>query len=99
MHPLKSLREWYNIVHWTPLIMNQDVNTRYLRSYPPFWMDFKIATVKKRTKCLNDVISASYHLLCLLFLSKTSIFKTLNIFCIEILTNDLKIVYSRWPPL
>ena len=28
MHPLRALREWYNIVHWTSLIKIYDVNTR-----------------------------------------------------------------------
>ena len=53
MHPTKTLREWYNIVHWTPLIKNEDVNIRYLGSYPPFGMVFKVAAMKKKkTKCL-----------------------------------------------
>ena len=47
MHPLRTLWDWLNIVHWTPLIKNQDVNTRYLGSYPPFWMVFKMAAMKK----------------------------------------------------
>ena len=57
MHPLRALWEWYNIVHWTYQIQNQDVNTRYLGSHPPFRMV---------SKYLYSVISASYHLLCLL---------------------------------
>ena len=36
MHPLRGFWEWYNIVHWTSLIKNQDVNTRYIGSHPPF---------------------------------------------------------------
>ena len=57
MHLLRTLAEWYNIVHWTPppLIKNQDVKlsynqpseTQYLGSYPPFWMVFKMAAMKK----------------------------------------------------
>ena len=43
--PLRTLLEWYNIVHWIPLIKSQDVNTRYLGLYPPFLMDFKMAAV------------------------------------------------------
>ena len=31
--PLKTPREWHNIVHWTPLIKSQDVNNRYLTRY------------------------------------------------------------------
>ena len=46
-----------------PLIKNQDVNARYLGSYPPFWMVFKMAAVKK-AKYIFSVISASYHQLC-----------------------------------
>ena len=64
MHPLRALWEWYNIVHWTSLIKNQDVNTRYLGSHPPFLMVLRWPPWKK-TKCLYSVISASYHLLCL----------------------------------
>ena len=36
MHPLRALWEWYHIVHWKSLVKNQDVNTRYLGSHPPF---------------------------------------------------------------
>ena len=54
---LRALWEWYNIVHWTYQIQNQDVNTRYLGSHPPFRMV---------SKYLYSVITASYHLLCLL---------------------------------
>ena len=32
--PLRALLEWYNIVHWSPLIKNQDVSTRYLETIP-----------------------------------------------------------------
>ena len=32
-----ALCEGHIIVHWTPLIKNQDVHTRYLESHPPFW--------------------------------------------------------------
>ena len=47
MHPLRALWEWYNNVHWTSLIKNQDVNTRFLGSHPPFgW--FKNGRHKKR---------------------------------------------------
>ena len=98
MHPLKTLGKWYNIVHWTPLIKNQDVYTRYLGSYPPFWMDFKIANVKKGQNAYMMYIRLLPSVM-LTFTSKTSIFKTLNISCIGILTYDLNIVYSRWPPL
>ena len=38
MHPQRALWEWYNIVHCTPLIKNQDVNTRHLGFHPPFLM-------------------------------------------------------------
>ena len=61
MHPLRALWEWYIIVHWTPLIKNQDVNV------PPAILEsFKMAAMKK-TKCLYSIISASYNLLCLRF--------------------------------
>ena len=63
--PLRALWEWYNIVHWTPLIKNQDGNTRYIGTHPPFWMVSRWPPWKK-TKCLYSVIPASYHLLCLL---------------------------------
>ena len=46
MHPLRTLWEWYNIVHETPLIKNQNVNARYLGTHPPFWMDSKLAATK-----------------------------------------------------
>ena len=36
--PLRTVQEWYNIVHWIPLNTNRCVNTRYPGSYPPFWM-------------------------------------------------------------
>ena len=65
MHPLTALWEWYIIVHWTPLIKNQDGNTRYHGSHPPWFQDGRH---EKKTKCLYShcVISASYYLLCLL---------------------------------
>ena len=47
MHPLRALWERYIIVHWTPLIKNQDVNTRYLGSHSPFMDGFKMAAMKK----------------------------------------------------
>ena len=77
MHPLRTLREWYIIVHWTLLIKNQDVNTRYLGSYPPFWMVFKMAAMKKDKMpilCHMNLLPSGM----LTFLSRTSIFKTLN---------------------
>ena len=97
MHLLRTLREWYNIVHWTPLIKNQDVNTRYIGSYPLFWMVFKMVAVKK---CQYSVISVSYPQLCLLFMSRTSSFKTLNFISdIKSLMYGLSIVHLRWSPL
>ena len=39
MHSLTALWEWYIIVHWTPLIKNQDGNTRYHGSHPPWFQD------------------------------------------------------------
>ena len=72
MHPVRALWEWYNVVHWTSLIKIQDVNTRYLVSHlscvPPTILDsFKMAAMKKRQNAVYSVISASYHLVCLLF--------------------------------
>ena len=77
MHPPKDPPGVVNIIHWTPLIKNQDVNTRYLGSYPPFWMVFKMAAVKKHklhTKC-NIALLPSVMLTCM---SRISISKTLN---------------------
>ena len=77
MHPLRTLREWYNIVHWTLLIKNQDVNTRYLGSYPPFWMVFKMAAVKKDKTPIMCNISLLQSVMNT-FMSRTFISKTLN---------------------
>ena len=77
MHPLRALWEWYNFVHWTPLIKGQDVNTRYLGSHPPFWMVFKIAAKKKDKKpiwCNFSLLSS----VILTFMSTPTIFKILN---------------------
>ena len=48
MHPLRALWEWYNIVYESPLITNQDVNTRYLGSHPPFLDCFQDGHQEKR---------------------------------------------------
>ena len=77
MRPLRALCEWYNIVHWTSLIKNQDVNTRFLGSHPPFWIVSRWPPSKK-SKYLYSVISACYHLLCLFFMSGPAIFKILK---------------------
>ena len=45
--PIRTLRKCYNIVHSTRLIKNQNVNTQYLGSYPPFWIFTKLAAMKK----------------------------------------------------
>ena len=37
--PLKALWKWYIIVHWTPLVRNEDGNTRYRGSHPPWFQD------------------------------------------------------------
>ena len=76
MHPLRALWEWYHIVHWKSLVKNQDVNTRYLGSHPPFWMVSRWQPREKK-KCLYNVISASYHLLSLLLCGQ-ALFKIHN---------------------
>ena len=51
--PLRALWEWCNIVHWSPLITNQDVNTRYLGSHPPFLMVSAVGYVSGY-RCVSD---------------------------------------------
>ena len=88
------------IIFLDPLIKKQDVNTRYLESYPPIWTDFKMAAVKK--KDIKPIWCNISHLppIKLTFMNRTSISKTLNfISYIDNLTSGLNIVYSRWPPL
>ena len=77
MQPLRTCREWYNVVHWTPLIKNQDVNTRYLESHPPFLMVFKMATKKKDKMFMWCNISLLPSVI-LIFMSRPSIFNTHN---------------------
>ena len=45
--PRRILWEWYKIVHWTSLVKNQDVNTRYRAMEPPFRTVFKMAAMQK----------------------------------------------------
>ena len=45
--PLRALWEWYNIVHWTSLLKNQDINTRHVGSHPPLWMVLRWPPWKK----------------------------------------------------
>ena len=78
MHPTKTLREWYNIVHWTPLIKNQDVNIRYLGSYPPFGMVFKVAAMKKKDKMPIKCNICILPSVLPTFMRRTSIIKTLD---------------------
>ena len=65
MHPLRALWGWYNIVYWTSLNKYQDVNTPISWVQSAILDGFKMAATKK-TKCLYSVLSASYHLFCLL---------------------------------
>ena len=94
--PLRTLREWYNIVHWTPLIKNQDVKTQYLGSFPPFWIVFKRWPPSKTDKLLIKCNISLLPSVMLTFMSRT--FKTLN-FISVIESYGLYILYSRWPPL
>ena len=72
-----TLWKLYKIVRCNPLIKNQDVNTRYFGSYPPFWMILKMTAVEKYKMPIKHNISL-FLSFTLTFMSRTSIFKTLN---------------------
>ena len=72
-----TLWELYKIVHCSPLVKNQNVNTRYLGSHPPFWTIFKIVAVEKCKMPIKRNISL-FLSFTLTFMSRTTIFKTLN---------------------
>ena len=77
MHTLRALWEGYSIVHWSPLIENQDVNTRYLGTHPPFCMVSKMATKTKDKMSIWCNISLLLSAM-LTFMSKPSTFKIFN---------------------
>ena len=97
--PLRPLREWYHIVHWTPWLrikmLTLDISgpTRHFgwfSRWPP-WKKTN-GPIKSNIGILSSVL--------LTFMRRTSIFKTLNFISdIKNLIYGLNIKYSRWPPL
>ena len=77
MHPLRALWKWYSIVHWSPLIKKEDVNTQYFGSLPPFWMVFKRAAKAKDKMPIWCYIRLLPSVM-LTFMNGSSIFKILN---------------------
>ena len=69
--PKKALWEWYIIVHWTPLIKNQDGNIRYRWSHPPWFQDGRHG---KRQNAYTVTVLYQPHTICYANVYETTIY-------------------------